>query len=373
MRKLSVLFFIAFSTALMIAGCGKDEEPSKPAAVVDEEVKPEKSTEEEPVEKEETEEQDVAPAGKVQSNLTGEWIDKDLADQRPMAVMINNIIDAIPQSGIGKADILYEASVEGNLTRLMAIIEDWRDIEKLGPVRSCRDYYVYWAYEWDAIYAHFGGPHLYVDDVLGRDYTDNLDGTALDGTAYYRTTDRKAPHNAYASGESLLKGIDVKGYYEEHTDFFQPNHYLFSTYANPTDLSAASGSIDAARMEPGYPVNKPYFEYNEEDGLYYRYQYGEKHIDVETGDQLAFQNVIFQNTYSEVRDPNGYLAFQCHDDTKDGYYFTGGKAIPITWEKTSDFAATRYYDKDGKEIKLNKGKTMICIIQDGDKDKVKIK
>ena len=67
-----------------------------------------------------------------------------------------------------------------------------------------------------------------------------------------------------------------------------------------------------------------------------------------------------------MRDQKGYLAFQCHDTTRDGWYFTNGKGIHVTWEKTSDYSATRYYDDDGNEIRLNTGKTMICIVEDGD-------
>ena len=127
-----------------------------------------------------------------------------------------------------------------------------------------------------------------------------------------------------------------------------------------------------SHIEPGYLINKPYFEYNEEDGLYYRYQYGDKHIDQENNEQLAFKNIILQNTYYETRDDHGYLAFQDHDNTRDGYYITNGKAFHINWKKSSDFSATKYYDDDYNEIELNTGKTMICIIQDQKKDAVVI-
>ena len=60
--------------------------------------------------------------------------------------------------------------------------------------------------------------------------------------------------------------------------------------------------------------------------------------------QLAFKNVLVQFAYYETRDAKGYLSFQCHDDTKDGYYFTNGKGIHVTWKKTSDFAPTKFYD-----------------------------
>ena len=81
---------------------------------------------------------------------------------------------------------------------------------------------------------------------------------------------------------------------------------------------------------------------------------------------LTFKNLLVQSTYYEVRDQKGYLSFQCHDTTRDGWFFTNGRGIHVTWEKTSDYGATRYYDDNGNEIKLNTGKTMICILPNDD-------
>ena len=377
MKKLSVLALLMLTSSMLLFGCGKTEEPAAEEPVAEEEsaAEPETAEEETPAE-EETDpwaDDETVPDGMVRSQLTNEFVSKDVAKKRPAAIMINNIINAIPHSGISQADVIYECVVEGSLTRMMAVFEDWEDIPKIGPVRSCRDYFVYWAYEWDAIYCHFGGPKLYVDSVLSREDTDNLDGTLLDGVVYFRTSDRKAPHNAYASGEGILKGVDRKGYKLTHTENYREGHYTFTPASKQNDLSQVSGSFDATYVAPGYLINKPYFEYNPEDGLYYRYQYGKQHIDMENGEQLAFKNVIFQNTYYETRDSHGYLAFQDHDDTRDGYFFTNGKGIHVRWKKTSDFSPTRYYDDDNNEIVLNTGKTFVCIVQDQKSDAIVVK
>lgn len=379
MKKLSVLALMVLTSSMLLFGCGSNETDNvTPAAdettqqdipeveFVDSGSEPEEETD--PWADDET-----IPDGMVRSQLTNEFIDKDIAVKRPIAIMINNIINAIPQTGISHAGVIYECVVEGSLTRMMAIIEDWEAIPKIGPVRSCRDYYVYWAYEWDSIYCHFGGPHLYVDSVLGREDTNNLDGTSLDGIVYFRTSDRPAPHNAYASGEGILKGVDRKGYSLKHTVNYREGHYTFTPASKQNDLSQVDGAFDAAYLAPGYLINKPYFEYNAQDGLYYRYQYGNKHIDTENGEQLAFKNVIFQNTYYETRDAHGYLAFQDHDDTRDGYYFTNGKGIHVRWKKSSDYSPTRYYDDNNNEIVLNTGKTFVCIVQDQKSDAIVVK
>lgn len=375
MKRLSVLALTVLASSLLLFGCGKEETTPEGADVTQEptqETPEELVTEPAPEEPGFVDDEEI-PAGMVRSQLTNEFIDKSLADKRPVAVMINNIINAVPHSGVSQAGVIYECVVEGSLTRMLAVFEDWENIEKIGPVRSCRDYFVYWAYEWDAIYCHFGGPKLYVNSVLSREDTDNLDGTSLDGTAFFRSSDRVAPHNAYTSGSHILKGVDKKGYSLTHTSNYREGHFNFTNNLHPNDLSQYSSAINAAYMAPGYLVNKPWFEYNAEDGLYYRYQYGKAHTDVENGQQLAFKNVIFQNTYYETRDDHGYLAFQDHDDTRDGYYFTNGKAIHIRWKKSSDFSPTKYYDDDLNEIMLNPGKTFICIIQDQKSDAVVVK
>ena len=95
--------------------------------------------------------------------------------------------------------------------------------------------------------------------------------------------------------------------------------------------------------------------------------YGKADVDAANNNQqLAFKNIFVQFTYHEVRDQKGYLAFQCHDTTRDGYYFTNGKAIHVTWKKTTDYEPTKYYDDNGNEVEVNTGKTMFCIVKDGD-------
>ena len=95
--------------------------------------------------------------------------------------------------------------------------------------------------------------------------------------------------------------------------------------------------------------------------------YGKPDVDAANGEQqLAFKNVLVQFTYHEVRDAKGYLIFQVHDTTRDGYFFTNGKGIHVTWKKNADYEPTKFYDDDGNEIEVNTGKTMICIVEDGD-------
>ena len=373
MKRLQVLFLVALSSSLLLFGCGKEKESdAQPVVEPIVEALPE-SGEENPEEAEENATNpDTPPAeGMVRSRLTNECVDEEVAKTRPIAVMVPNSKTA-SQYGLSDASVLYECNVEGSMTRLMAIWEDWSNYEKLGNIRSCRDYYLYWAFEWDAIYIHYGGP-FYIDDLIGRDDTQNINCIEF-GDATYRDTAKNSTDNAFTSADRIKKAAEHYDYPLEYREgYADEQHYMFASDSDPNTLEQYSDAITATKidMSPAYPVTNCYFEYNEETGLYDRFQHlsGDSdgpHIDLANNQQLAFKNILVQNTYFEVRDQKGYLAFQCHDTTRDGWFFTNGKGIHVTWEKTSDYGATRYYDDNGNEIKLNTGKTMVCILEDGD-------
>lgn len=357
--------FLAAASVLSMGGCGKQEaatpvveeitttpvQTEAPTTTAVQETETETTTEE-------------SREGQVKSRLTGEWVDEEIGNRRPVAVMFNNIIDAVPQSGIEKAGVVYEAPVEGALTRLMGVIEDYDDLDKIGSVRSCRLYYIYFAKEFDAIYTHFGQA-VYALSLLESDKVDNLNGLQLDGDCFYRTSDRVAPHNAYIDADGIRRGIERFGYRTDYEEDFE-RHYKFNE--DKDNEIVLTGGQTANKVTPGYAINKPWFEYNEDDGLYYRFQYGEEQIDEATGNQLAYKNIIMQVVdYYDYGD--GYL-YITTNGSGSGKYITNGKAIDITWRKDEEFGVTRYYDAKGEEITLNTGKTWVCIIQDDREDKI---
>lgn len=308
--------------------------------------------------------------GKVRSYLTGKWVDEEIGDHRPVAVMLNNIIDAQPMSGVSKADVIYECVVEGALTRMMGIFEDYKNLDKIGSVRSCRNYFVYYALEFDAIYAHYG-QSAYAMPLLELDYVDNLSGlSAIGDTVFYRTTDRVAPHNAYASAKGIDEGIKRLEYRTAYRDDYK-GKFTFA-YDNEVIIPDGKDSFDASVLKPGYVINKPWFEYNSDDHKYYRFQYDGPQIDDTNQEQLAVDNVIFQYSSWEQVDEKGYLGFDCHSGG-EMIYFTQGKAQKGAWIRyDGDLGSTRYYDTEGNEIIMNQGKTWVCIIQDSMGDKVVI-
>ncbi len=294
----------------------------------------------------------------VKSYLTGQNVTEAVGRRRPVAVMMDNVEVACPQSGIGSAGVVYEAPVEGEITRLMAVIENYDGLEKIGAVRSCRDYYISYANEFDAIYCHFGQA-VYADPYFEQNVIDHLNGLQLDGTVYYRTSDRQAPHNAYTSFERLQQGIASAGFRQEYSEDYD-GHFLFAPDGQETLLESG---IDAKTVRLGnFTYNNPWFEYDEESKEYKRFQYGEAQVDETTQKQLTCDNIILQYSACPPYDQNGYLNI---DTTSggEGKFITRGKAVDIRWSKDSQWGETHYYTADDQEIQLNPGVTWVEIIQ----------
>ena len=224
--------------------------------------------------------------GKIQSYLTGEWTDVAKANRRPLAIMMSNDKAALPQYGINHAGVVYEAPVEGSMNRYMALIEDYDDLDRIGSVRSCRPYYTFFAREFEAVYAHYGQNTFALPYLEQMEHLDGIKGNGA--SAYFRTKDRKTPHNAYASGPKLRQAIEASGYADVYPESSE-GHYTFAPESAPVCFE---DGIAAAKVVPGYQLSNPWFEYHPEDGLYYRYQYGGPHMGDEG--QIAVKNIIFQ-------------------------------------------------------------------------------
>ena len=386
MKKHSLLLLLSLSAMLVLGGCGNDSEdadapvrPSDLEQTIESTTQDTTATTPETTVETEEEPEDVPPEeGLIHSPLTNEWIDEELAAQRPIAVMFPIDRAAQPQYGIGEAGVLYECLEEGNMSRQMGIIQDWKDMETIGNIRSGRDYYGYWCMEWDAIFVHWGGPY-YLCEVTGRDDFDYLSAVAVGAGsaietpaagagAFFRWGDNSAPHNGYTSGEKLLKAINSLEYDVEHTSSsYEAKHFDFVPMGEINTLADAADSFEATEIDLTgiFPVTKSSFEYDEATGTYLKYLYGSPQIDAATGEQLAFTNIIIQDTAWEYREDNKYLKFQTNDSGRTGWYFTQGRGIQITWEKEDDFSPTRYYDMEGNEIEINAGHTYIGVAQEG--------
>jgi hypothetical protein len=227
-------------------------------------------------------------------------------------------------------------------------------------VRSCRLYYVYFAKEFSAAYFH-AGESKYALDLLNSDFIDNVDGiTGKGGTYYYRDSSKNAPHNLYTTGADIAKAMQDYGFEATLSEGFT-SHYQFAAEDDPNMLEDGE---DAAVVKMYYLDAKPWFEYNEDTGLYERYEFGGAQTDGLNDTQLAVKNIILQDCAVTLKDSNnGTLDINHISTAGTGKYITNGKAIDITWSRTSDTDKTRYFDESGQEILLNPGKTWVEIVQ----------
>jgi len=378
-RKLWMGLVASMTVTMLLAGCGKKEE--QPEQIVEEVVvpTPQPIPTEAPTPTPEPEfaviKERETVNGQIQSYLTGEWIDEAKATRRPIAVMIPNNSPAMPQHGLSKAAIIYEAPVEGRITRLMAVIEDFDDLERVGPVRSSRDYFIYQAMGYQAIYCNWGLARPYVEELINRDTVQNISAAvegiykpAHEAFGRYSRPGYAKEFTGYLFIDGMFEAAERLGYEWEYDDAFVPP-YTFAAdevlaQENYPDAPAATMIYPGGKEgnQGGYGAYNPYFEYHEDDNLYYRYQDGDKQIDEFDGSQLAVSNVVFQYCHGEVRDDHDYLAFGVHGEG-DAIVFTGGKVIKGTWKRyDGDATPAKFYDEDDEEIIFNQGKTWVCNI-----------
>ena len=373
MKKIR-LFAVVAIMALALCACGKKDEPANednntPAAK--EQATPEDTDvaeagdAEEPVAAEEaTPEPTEDPhKGKVQSKLTGKYISPKKAKKRPYAVMINNIQYAAQfQSGLSNAAVLYEAKVEGGITRLLGIFESTKGLNKIGSVRSARHYYVSVADEYDAVFVHYGHTKFALSkiDKLGVDNISGLSG--IGGKVFYRDNSIKAPHNAFASDDGLKAGMKALKYRKNYKDDFE-GHFKF--YEEDTDLEKGKTANKVTVQFSGYTA--PYFVYDAENKVYKRFQYGKAHMDASNNKQLAFKNLIIECVDDEPivpGHPKDYRTIKFENAKGKGKYITNGKAINITWEKNENKHYCKFFAEDGTELQINPGKTYIALLPD---------
>ena len=294
--------------------------------------------------------------GMARSRLTGEWVLANGVNNVPYAVMYSNIYDAMPQSNIGQADVVFESLVEGGITRLCCLFENKDSLEKIGPVRSCRTYFLLFAKEFEAVYVHFGYSEY------AEKYLQNPSFHSLDGMVYcdfYRSTDRIAPHNAYTSWTGITDSAISRGYGTTYPEDYSPP-FVFNT--DDTKQITPQNGTPCVRLDMNYVYNKPWFEYDENTGNYLRYQFGEAQIDRESGQQLEFKNILIKYVTPAYYD-NGTPDYKIYGSGK-GLYITNGQVSEVTWVKESESeGATRYYYSDGSEVIMNPGKTYVGLVE----------
>lgn len=275
-------------------------------------------------------------------------------NDRPIAVMIDNHSDAWPQAGLQKAYMIYEIIVEGGETRLMALFKG-TEVEKIGPVRSARHYFIDYAMENDAIYTHFGESPQADSDI--KKYSINeIDGIAEDGTTFWRVKDKAAPHNAVTSMAKLIESAKNKKY-----KMTSNKESVLNYVTDEVNLEEGQEAISVTI--PHSQLQTVKYVYDEENKVYKRQARGKEQTDWDTKEAITTKNIIitFCDNYTLTDKENKGRQGLKNIGTFEGYYITNGKAIKIECIKNARDEQTIYQDLEGNEIKVNDGNTFVNI------------
>lgn len=383
-RRALPIALAAVMAGTVLGGCSKKEEEPKHSIIEkipegDPALHPQPVVAEEP-EEEEPEEvvEEVAevPEGMYLSELTGLPTPEELKDQKPVAVMVDNEKIALDHFETAEADIVYEimnSTANDRVTRLMCIRKDWGSINQMGSIRSTRPTNIPLAAEYNAVLIHDGGP-FYINDWLARSYAQHLSGgfARINNGKNYEFTE-------YVTTGEVASRMKAAGYSTTYDQYApeRDTHFIFVDYGKDMVLSETDFATVKTAKDIKLPVfkhNQSELKYNESTGTYDYYEYGAIHKDAEDGEPLSFTNVILQNTTFAQLDENGYLIYNMINtgDPRSGYYITGGECVNITWLKNSETSITKYYDENGDEIVINRGKTYIGLIPSDGWDSVSI-
>ncbi len=298
---------------------------------------------------------------KYYSPLTGNEVGDEAATKRAVTgIMIENSPDARPQSGLKNSGIVFEAVAEGGITRFLALYQDEQP-SLIGPVRSVRPYYVDWVAAFDASIAHVGGSYNALQEVRNGQYRD-ID-QFFNASAYWRATDRYAPHNVYTSFEKLNALNTSKGYTSSTFTGFVRTQSLTKKEAksradaNPVKPSTANSiqvNISGALYNSSYT-------YDATTKLYARSQAGAPHIDREDG-AITPRVVIVIKVPTKLGYEDGYREQMQTIGSGEAFIFQSGTVQQATWEKTDKKSQLRFIDGNKKDIPLEAGQTWITAI-----------
>lgn len=275
----------------------------------------------------------------------------------PIAVIIDNHLEAWPNYGLSLADIVYEVPVEGGVTRFLAIyIKKNKAVDKIGPVRSARPYLVELAKEYNALLAHAGGSPQALN-LIEKLKIHNLEEIAWWGPDYFwRVHSRPMPHNLFTSLEKLLKALIDWGLDNQTADYRKWK--IDSLNKNGRELSGQLVTISFSESKD-YQIE---YKYQSSTKEYLRYQSNQKHIDALNNKQIAVDNLIIQIIQpKKIIDELGRLKLNLIGQGK-AMIFINGQYILAKWIKISPSGRTIFYNQQNKEVKFKPGNTWIEIV-----------
>jgi hypothetical protein len=297
----------------------------------------------------------------VPAPLTGRLVDPAVARRHPIAVMIDDLSPARPQSGFNAASVVFQAPAEGGIPRYMMVFQD-RLPKSVGPVRSARYYYVAWAAQWRAMYVHVGGSPQAMQTLAAQGHGQlvyNADEFRWGGTYLWRIPQRLAPHNVYTDGKRLRQLLRRVG----AQDTAIPIAWRFRA-----DKPLAQRPV-GGRLEMGYPANHIRYDYDRKTNTYRRSVTKEgPQIDAADRRRVAPKNVVIMLvSFGPLNDghPEKHRLEANVIGSGRAWIATNGKTIKGTWRKASLTGALRFFDSKGRPVKLTIGQTFVQVLRTG--------
>jgi len=286
--------------------------------------------------------------------FTGEKAEGD-ASNRAVAVMISNQKQARPQTGLSKADIVFEMLTEGNITRFMALFQSSKP-EVVGPVRSAREYFFTLADYYDAMYIFSGAADPVADKLHARDM-DYIEGAKYDddGLLFVREPFRKAPHNLYLQYDGIAEVAKSKDF--RTTAEYEPMKFLKEGEDLPEDREYMDGTYAKVELFGDKPIIE--FEYDDNTKMYTRTQDGEQMVELESEKPVEMSNVFIVQADHEEIDKEGRRAIDV-DGGGSAVLLQQGQAQEVTWENQHGRIVPV---KDGEVMPFVPGQTWIVFAQ----------
>jgi len=286
---------------------------------------------------------------KYYSPLTGLLVKNAATTKQPVTgVMIENSPDARPQSGLKNSGVVFEAIAEGGITRFLVLYQQEKP-QMIGPVRSIRLYDVEWVAPFNASIAHVGGSRFGLREVRNGSYRD-ID-QFFGYQAYWRASDRYAPHNVYTNFKNLDALNKSKGYKTSVFTGFSRIDGKASKKPNATHIDITISS---------YLYNSSYI-YNKKTNTYARYQAGAPHLDRESG-QITPSVVIAMRVNETSIFQDGWREQITTVGKGSAVIFQNGTATKVTWRKKSKNSQITFTDAKGKDVPLVRGQTWIAAV-----------
>lgn len=349
---------LAAACMLLLTACGKNGVEVEPAPDPTPTSTPPADISAEP-----TPSSTPEPEGPV-NPLTGLPMEEERLNDRPIAVMLNNLKQAMPQLGVSQADIIYEVLAEGGITRMLGLYQSVEDVGLIGSVRSARTYYLELALGHDAIYLHAGGSPDAYDKIKAWGVTalDCVNGP-YEGSLFWRDADRIKKngmvHSVVTSGETILELFPTYGFRLEHED----GYFYEMEFAQ--DGTPADGQQAEKITVPFSSYKTGVFIYDPASGKYLVEEYGSAYIDGNTGEQVSVTNVLVLKTACKVIPGDDAGRITVDLTSGEGWFACGGKIVPIHWSKDGVNSQLIYTTESGEPLTLGVGTSYVNIIPVG--------